>query len=281
MAEDDKTHLISSNDWEELLRGTPKYLHDDPLYLYFCCKYSQRDALMQTLSVPQKQAIVSELEGIEKLRAEFSQQVDNVSLIQRLKSCRSQWRIQAKARCDVEIKKCMRILRDALPRDQDLWRRRLKLLNAVKNWQLSPDYPCPRVKLEDSRDDGFQVNKISLSKIVPSEESGASYYGDYCLDTYPLNDVLYNEQRSPLKQEYHDQNSIRYFHFPANNMLWVEVSSLRYFAVMLIPLIGIHSQVLWRGEGRIQQQKSEELLSEGIKHSLQRGLDWPTARQHQ
>ncbi|KAH8600083.1 hypothetical protein B0O99DRAFT_726757 [Bisporella sp. PMI_857] len=229
MAEDDKIHPINSNDWEEPPKGTPEHLRDDPLYMYSCCRYSQRDAFMQMLSVPQKHAIVSELEGIEKLRARFLRQVDNVNVTQCMESYRSQWRLQAKERCDVEIMKCMRTLRDALPRDQDLWRRRLELLKAVKVWDLSPDYPSPRVSLEDSPDDGFQVNKISLSKIAPSEESGVSYYGDYCLDTYPLNDVLYNEQRSPLKQEHHDQNSIRYFHFPANNMLWVEESIARYY----------------------------------------------------
>lgn len=120
------------------------------------------------------------------------------------------------------------MLRGPLPRpqDKDLWKRRLEHLKVVETWDLASDLPLPGPRREYHRDDGFQVNKISLSKIVPSGESGLSYYADWHLDTYPLKDVLYNEQGSPLKQEYHDQNSIRYFHFPANNMLWVEVSSL-------------------------------------------------------
>lgn len=42
-----------------------------------------------------------------------------------------------------------------------------------------------------------------------------------------LRDILFNENRmeSPLKRCHNDGKCIRYFHFPANNMQWVEVSS--------------------------------------------------------
>lgn len=67
---------------------------------------------------------------------------------------------------------------------------------------------------------GITVSKITLKKTPLS-----SSYMSYEIERYPLNDVLYNKKDNPLKRmaDTEDPNTIRYFHFPSNNMHWIEV----------------------------------------------------------
>jgi len=68
---------------------------------------------------------------------------------------------------------------------------------------------------------GYMVTEIVLRKDVISSTSFMSY------DTrkHPLNNCLFETEHNPLTKKC-EPDTIRYFHFPANNMHWIEVIRL-------------------------------------------------------
>lgn len=71
---------------------------------------------------------------------------------------------------------------------------------------------------------------ISVSKITLKKNPTSSSYMSYDIERYPLNKVLYSKEDNPLKRmaSTDDPNTIRYFHFPSNNMHWIEVFIPKY-----------------------------------------------------
>jgi hypothetical protein len=66
---------------------------------------------------------------------------------------------------------------------------------------------------------GISVHKITLKR---SDISCPSSYMSYSTDRYPLSKILLASDTNPLTEKC-KPNTIRYFHFPANNMHWIEV----------------------------------------------------------
>lgn len=76
---------------------------------------------------------------------------------------------------------------------------------------------CRDIQQED--DYGITVNRITLSKEDPDERS----YMSHSMKSFPLKTILYAKgEDNPLTAKC-EEGKIRYFHFPANNMRWVEV----------------------------------------------------------
>jgi hypothetical protein len=78
----------------------------------------------------------------------------------------------------------------------------------------------------DSENDNYASYGMHVRRITMKNSSNVmspSYKID-TLDSYPLEDILGKDAKedNPLTTEC-DPNTIRYFHFPANNMRWVEV----------------------------------------------------------
>ncbi|CZT41654.1 uncharacterized protein RSE6_01413 [Rhynchosporium secalis] len=81
----------------------------------------------------------------------------------------------------------------------------------------SRDFKLP----EDSY--GISVHKLTLRQ----PDTCPSSYMSYDTDRYPLKEVLLAGNRNPLTKAC-EPNTIRYFHFPANNMHWIEEAIARY-----------------------------------------------------
>lgn len=223
MAESRPTSQFDPNDWKELLESTPAHLRDDPLILYFRCKFADRDRLLNCLTPAQREKITSELDRVDQLRSSFSQNVNNVTLVQVMPRARLTWRRIAKERSPekiAELRKLLRVVVD-LERKRKT-RRNILNLESVSGWRITADPLRPNTSPEEDKGYGFVAHESVLTK---DPESGS--YGDYSPKQYPLHDVLYNKTASPLAQTC-DDNKIRYFHFPANNMLWVEVCMLPF-----------------------------------------------------
>jgi hypothetical protein len=78
----------------------------------------------------------------------------------------------------------------------------------------------------DSENDNYASYGMHVRRITMKNSSAvmSPSYKIESLDSYPLEDILGKSAKddSPLTTEC-DPNIIRYFHFPANNMRWVEV----------------------------------------------------------
>lgn len=164
------------------------------------------------------------MDRIDKLRSSFAQHVDNVSLVQAMTRARRAWRNVAKERVPKEVEGVKKRRDEA--KDTELkkkYRRDLEHLKMVKDWSVSADPLRPNSSLQEDKAYGFAAYEIKLKR-----NAGSGSYGDYSLKGHALQNVLYDRDTSPLVQTC-DKNIIRYFHFPANNMLWVEEAIARYY----------------------------------------------------
>jgi hypothetical protein len=267
----DQNPLMAANDnnidwirtlpakFKQLLDDTPDNLQDSALILYFRCKYDERDELKQIFSSAERDRIDSELERIDKLRSTFAQRVDNNPLVRSMIVSRRFWRNYAKDLCrrSSERERVETISREAPTEEK---RRRYRcyiradgLLERVGNWIIPPDNVRPTTSLEEDVDKGygFVVQRITLKRNEGLRGSGTSSFGEYSLKTYPVHDVLYNKDKNPLTERC-EENTIRYFHFPANCMLWVEVcNSSDNQHIILISCVGGNWAVLQRRQRRI------------------------------
>jgi hypothetical protein len=227
MADDNSSDWIGKlpPEFEALQAGTPEDLQDNALILYFRCRYDDRDRLKQIFSNLEKNRIELELERIDKLRSAFAQRVENNPLVQSMTLSRRSWRRHAKDLCksNVEKEKVKSRLRKA-PTDElkQRYRDHLLLLQRIEKWAITPDPVRPNTSLEEDKGYGFVVQKITLKRNQELQESGITSFGEYSLNTHHVHDVLYDKDNNPLTEKC-EENTIRYFHFPANNMLWVEV----------------------------------------------------------
>jgi hypothetical protein len=113
-------------------------------------------------------------------------------------------------------------------------RRRLPVFSSRKNGITGPLSNSSRsqgpaivaTNESDSENDNYASYGMHVRRITMKNSSAVmspSYKIDR-LDSYPLEDILGKSAKddNPLTTEC-DPNTIRYFHFPANNMRWVEV----------------------------------------------------------
>ncbi|KAF5873561.1 uncharacterized protein Bfra_005024 [Botrytis fragariae] len=99
-----------------------------------------------------------------------------------------------------------------------------RILKEVAKWK-SPGDLIAEVEVEqDVPDDsgyGFSVSKITLEKRQSERTPKITSFDQYRMEKYSVSEVLEsNGVRDPWARE--NTESIRYFHFPANNMKWIE-----------------------------------------------------------
>jgi hypothetical protein len=70
---------------------------------------------------------------------------------------------------------------------------------------------------------GISVSQITLTKNKASVDEDSSSFTDYHIIRHKLSDVLYETKNNPLRRNTANTDEIRYFHFPSNNMHWIEV----------------------------------------------------------
>jgi hypothetical protein len=101
----------------------------------------------------------------------------------------------------------------------------LNVLKVVATWEDSVFPPNePKAGTSDaSTSDGIMVDQITLRRRASTGASVKSdSFRDYGLREYPLNVLLNASENNPIMKQC-GEDEIRYFHFPANDMAWVEV----------------------------------------------------------
>jgi hypothetical protein len=204
--------------------------------------------------------IKQELARIDELRSEFDS--SHGFFMERLRTSRETWIQQAKKKCRVETlnveKTVAELVKKGDQKSRELLSRKqyeLNILERVPNISLeNPSTEIPPPKTEDSSasaesqqstafrtaeeqktptvgeteeedspvdpDHGFMASMITLKK-----DSPRSSYVRFEMEKYPVNEALDGSPNNPLKQRCKrcEPDTIRYFHFPANNMAWIEV----------------------------------------------------------
>ncbi|KAG4443297.1 hypothetical protein IFR05_001241 [Cadophora sp. M221] len=116
------------------------------------------------------------------------------------------------------------------------------------------DFNCP----EDSY--GISVQKITLRQ---SDPFCPSSYMSYSTDKYSPFNVIIASDTNPLTEKC-EPNTIRYFHFPSNNMHWIEEAIARYYGEETPGEFNYRKHPMYR-------EKSSNLLCRQFWTGLQQG----------
>jgi hypothetical protein len=167
--------------------------HDDrvldvTLHYFGCLKASEHETYFASLPQKSKRRIVEEKLRVRRLRTHFEARpkTEKGAALKKFKSSLSEWR-KLNLRGDPEPE-------------------RSQPLDGLQDASVDYDIKASMIYFKNSRpfdvpgvDNNFPNQKISVSELLCDEE-----------------------ENNPLMQPC-DGDTIRYFHFPANNMIWIEV----------------------------------------------------------
>ncbi|KAI9646050.1 hypothetical protein NHQ30_005488 [Ciborinia camelliae] len=241
----------------------------DYISLYLRCRYDQRDQFEAGLpkefkdKLPEdyQQKVKRELARITELREIFFGNDRNFSHITKLKELKVAWKLHAIKNVYTNSEKNNARMLE-LEEDGAKWKQELeaiekppvdvtsrlrhaklkkliqenteaikiavkkkRVLESVANWVPPEDERYEKKNdVPDGSGYGFNVSKITLGK----DQSEASSFKEYKIEKYSVPDVLDPKaDQDPWETETTD--SIRYFHFPANNMKWIEKAIQRHY----------------------------------------------------
>ncbi|KAB8296990.1 hypothetical protein EYC80_002392 [Monilinia laxa] len=201
---------------EELLK------REDYAALFLRCCYNRRDQFKQGLSKDHQQQIQWEENRIAELRGVFSAQERNNFLLSELRNLKGKWQSQAVI-------------------NWGSW------FNIARKMELSGESDIPKKDISDDSGYGFSVSKITLSRrkdhLSPPEKT--SSFDSYKIKKYSLTEVLEPDPGDdPWKldtTENEPVETIRYFHFPANNMQWIEDNNMVPLMIRFMLVICAHN----------------------------------------
>ncbi|KAF7937318.1 uncharacterized protein EAE98_001632 [Botrytis deweyae] len=203
--------------------------------------------------------IKQELDRIAELRAVFVGKQRNVTDIEKLKELKVAWKINAITSYEANSKdnalwitklkndqaklkrefgafrnaptKAAQVRKDLLEKGQEILgaQNKDRILKEVEKWS-PPGDSIPEVKKDvlDNSGYGFSVSKITLKKGQSENSAKITSFDQYQMERYSVSDVLEpNGDEDPWAKE--NTESIRYFHFPANNMKWIEKAIQRHY----------------------------------------------------
>jgi hypothetical protein len=196
---------------------------------FLSMRFRKRKAFYDNLNVPEQQMIWKELQRIEYFRDAFKSRklsaYDTLPLNSLLEEARKSWNAIVFERCEREFTKCQGlrteerncyILREVQRRggvaSSDVQFSILSENDAIDLENYNPDEP----------DYGYN------GWLMAFEDGRRGIDNPLCYGKFPhqkmsIRQLLYNKIETPLTRT-ENKDLLRYFHLPANNMAWVEVS---------------------------------------------------------
>jgi hypothetical protein len=166
----------------------------DPIQHFLSCsRFSEKIEFYDSVPANWKQRIDDELDRIEKLRAVFERQDETKYMVRRLEMSLGRW-LGGRERLFVDHRK-----RDPVDR-------------------------ANKASFSDRSDIGIKSNVVFLRNSYPYTNEDLGFEGQFPNQTVPLAALLDSSPKNPLTRGY-ESDVIRYFHFPANNMSWIEVGA--------------------------------------------------------
>jgi hypothetical protein len=223
----------------------PEHMENDTLSTYFRSRFAEREALLESVDEANRERILRELKRISDLRNEYVLMARDGENIRTLINLRADWRAHATKSCKTNIKNLSsRVSSMKKLRKDTEWKRRrekweYKILQNVKDWELQrPTAPWPELG-QNYTPSGTENGPIDhptrvsngknfdVSEITFERRSENDPFMNFETKEYPLQGILSQTDANPLRRLDGEKalNTIRYFHFPHNNMYWVQVGS--------------------------------------------------------
>ena len=196
---------------------------------FLSMRFRERRSFYDNLNVQEQQIIWKELHRIEYFRDAFKSRKlstsDTVPLVSLLEEARKHWNAIAFERCERDL-----AIRHGVEGEE----RNCHILRAVqkRGGEASSDgqFSIPSEKgaidLEnydpDEPDYGYNGWLIAFADGQRGINSPLCY-GEFPHQKLSIRQLLYNKKETPLMRT-ESKDQLQYFHLPANNMAWVEVS---------------------------------------------------------
>jgi hypothetical protein len=198
---------------------------------FLSMRFRERRAFYDNLNAPEQQIIWKELQRIDYFRDSFKGRKlwasDDNTLDYLLEKARKSWNTVAFERCERELAKCQGIQNEE---------RNCHILRAVQrrggvassDGQFYIPSEKDAIDLEnynpDEPDYGYN------GWLMAFEDGRRGIDNPLCSGKFPhqkisIRQLLYNKSETPLTRT-ENNDLLRYFHLPANNMVWVEVSRI-------------------------------------------------------
>jgi len=208
-------------------------------------RFCERPSFFRGLSKSEQELIRKEVQRIRYFREYFKSRKlspsDRTPLIASMETLRHEWRKDAFARCGDELAIFERKILES--GKSPVLERNCCILRRVQLWE-DADYP----HFQDSVSPESYIDNLAPQSNHADDNPDKSDYGyngwviafdkgsrgvtldhPLCHGHFPnqkisIQQLLYNNSETPLKRT-NDKKQLRYFHLPANNMKWVEVSN--------------------------------------------------------
>ncbi|RYP74975.1 hypothetical protein DL771_002623 [Monosporascus sp. 5C6A] len=199
----------------------------DPTSAYLSLRRQYQSEFLRNLEEPQQRRVNRDLEKIKKVQGQFSSNANKKDLMEKLHRMKKEWR-------------------DEVARNLgNFEREKLKKLEAADKGVTAqpqgaarvPETAAPNpvekgVKLEPlyglkASAMYFELNGRT-NTWVGYDYKHPKYTGRFPNQKISMHEILNEPNGNPLMEEC-PRDNIRYFHFPTNNMSWVETAIARYY----------------------------------------------------
>ncbi|KAM3067868.1 hypothetical protein ACMFMG_011353 [Clarireedia jacksonii] len=216
----------------------PDHLLNDPVALYLRARYGQREAFFNEQNEDSRMKIDHERKRIAGLRGRFALNDNNKKMLEKLQNLRKEWKKSAREKCadnktyvENEFEKTLKDIEPDIKSGEVRRRKenKLQILEKVANWNTTIDTGETNDNNGNVTDEsgyGFKMAKITLER----GSSQGSPFKKYKLEKFSIDEAIGPKPKRNPWAENRESNTdtIRYFHFPANNTEWVEEAIKRY-----------------------------------------------------
>jgi hypothetical protein len=197
---------------------------------YLGLRFDKRTEFKNNLDAKRLKRVLHEEERIEQTRVNFAAYPRKQRMMERLKRARREWKIEVKERRKEYVETIQS--QDRQPRYPKSWSRSqtldLELLKRVEDWKVDDNPEDPKLKPKPEMEYGFKACAIYFKKSEDGWKPDTYKHpkflpeGKFPNQKISVHDLLQDTEDNPLSEPC-KEDQLRYFHFPSNNMRWIEV----------------------------------------------------------
>jgi hypothetical protein len=200
----------------------------DATNTYLSLRFDQRKKFKSKLNEKQLKRVEHEEERIEQTRVNFSSYDMKKQMMDDLKTARREWKTEVKTKREEYVRK----IQEKRPKYPVMWNRNqeldLDLLERVKAWKVDDNPENSKLSPHLEPEYGFKACAMYFKKSDSGWDPVTHDHPKFLPGKFPnqkllVHNLLEDRDSNPLSEPC-PADRLRYFHFPTNNMRWIEVS---------------------------------------------------------
>jgi predicted transcriptional regulator len=197
---------------------------------YLSLRFDKRHQFKENTTQEVREQVMQEETRIRQTRVNFTSYEKKKTMLANLKNAKSEWKMEVKARREEEAKRIENYARNYPAQWSQHQELGLEYLERLKSWNASDVEEESSLQLKPDLEYGFKAYAIYFQKKCSGYEEFTHDNPKFLGAAFPnqkisVHSILQEEEGNPLA-ELCPSDRLRYFHFPTNNMRWIEVGML-------------------------------------------------------